>query len=183
MLSIFGNDSEMAAVSGAISTNARLTAKLPDGQRLELFVGEKPTTYRGHLSIPAVSDPSGTSSASQRHSCRTAPMDQSRSFTMTTPSSGQQSFRSLGFPPCPVGLARRPNAAEHREDSGDHRIQLLSGHSDHHARGASEVDWLQVEKKYLSLPEVAGPIIWPVYGIKDLLSASVIEPDVPGIAA
>ena len=37
----------------------------------------------------------------------------------------------------------------------------------------------QVEKKYLSLPEVAGPTIWPVYGIKDLLSASVIEPECP----
>jgi len=52
MLSLFGNDSEMAAVSGAISINSRLTAKLPDGSRLELFMGEKPTTYRGHLSIP-----------------------------------------------------------------------------------------------------------------------------------
>jgi hypothetical protein len=52
MLSLFGNDSEMAAVSGAISTGSRLTAKLPDGTRLELNMGEKPTRYRGHLAIP-----------------------------------------------------------------------------------------------------------------------------------
>ena len=34
---------------------------------------------------------------------------------------------------------------------------------------------LQVEEKLLTSPGSCGPIIWPAYGIKDLLSASVVE--------
>jgi hypothetical protein len=37
---------------------------------------------------------------------------------------------------------------------------------------------LQVAEKFLFLPEAAGPVIWPSYGIKDLLSASVVEQDI-----
>jgi hypothetical protein len=41
----------------------------------------------------------------------------------------------------------------------------------------------QVEGNLLNLPEAAGPIIWPAYGIKDLLSASVIDEDELEVAA
>jgi hypothetical protein len=37
---------------------------------------------------------------------------------------------------------------------------------------------LQVAEKMLFLPEAAGPVRWPSYGIKDLLSASVVEQDI-----
>jgi len=52
MLSHFGNHSEMATISAAIGTGAMLTATLPDGSQHMLHMGEKPTTYRGYLSIP-----------------------------------------------------------------------------------------------------------------------------------
>jgi hypothetical protein len=42
---------------------------------------------------------------------------------------------------------------------------------------------LQVAEKFLFLPEAAGPVIWPSYGIKDLLSASVIDEDELEVAA
>src|ERR1700759_1870807 len=47
MLSIFGNDAEIAA----ISTGAQLTAMLPDGTTRHLCLGDDVTNYRGHLQI------------------------------------------------------------------------------------------------------------------------------------
>ena len=52
MLSIFGNDAEIAAISAAISTNASLTAKLPDGTYKTLSLGDHVTNYRGTIQLP-----------------------------------------------------------------------------------------------------------------------------------
>jgi hypothetical protein len=52
LMSVFGNDSEMAPLSAAIGTGAQLTAILPDGVTHRIYMGEKPTTYRGYLPIP-----------------------------------------------------------------------------------------------------------------------------------
>jgi len=51
MLSIFGNDAEIAAISAAISTGAQLTAMLPDGTTKHLSLGDDVTNYRGHIQI------------------------------------------------------------------------------------------------------------------------------------
>ena len=184
MLSLFGNDSEMAAVSGAISTGSRLTAKLPDGTRLELNMGEKPTTYRGHLAIPGRLRPvrhilcfsealmlNGTAgSVTVLHNDDTLIWATVISF--------------LGLPALPewagAGVQMLRNTEKIREIAGFNcspvtvtitREELLK--------------WIgsQVEGKLLNLPEAAGPIFWPAYGIKDLLSASVIDEDELEVAA
>jgi hypothetical protein len=51
MLSIFGNDAEIAAISAAVSTGAQLTAMLPDGTTRHLCLGDDVTNYRGHIQI------------------------------------------------------------------------------------------------------------------------------------
>jgi hypothetical protein len=184
MLSLFGNDSEMAAVSGAISTGARLTAKLPDGTQLELHMGEKPTTYRGHLAIPG----------------RQRPVRHTLCFSEALMLNGTAGFVTvlhnedtliwatvisfLGLPALPewagAGVQMLRDTEKIREITGFNcspvtvtitREELLK--------------WIgsQVKGKLLRFPDASGPIIWPAYGIKDLLSASVIEQDVPGIAA
>ena len=184
MLSIFGNDSEMAAVSGAISTNSRFTAKLPDGQRLELFMGEKPTTYRGHLSIPGRQRP-------VRHIlCFSEALMQNGTNGSVTVLHNDDTLiwatviSFLGLPALPgwagPGVQMLRNTEKIREIIGFNcspvtvtitREELLK--------------WIgsQVEGNLLNLPEAAGPIIWPAYGIKDLLSASVIDEDELEVAA
>jgi hypothetical protein len=184
MLSIFGNDSEMAAVSGAISTNSKLTAKLPDGQRLELFMGEKPTTYRGHLSIPGHKRP-------VRHVLcfSEALMQNGANGSVTVLHNDDMLIWAtvisfLGLPALPEwavpGVQMFRNTEKIREIIGFNctpvtvtitREELLK--------------WIgsQVAEKMLFLPELAGPVIWPLYGIKDLLSASVVDEDIAGIAA
>jgi hypothetical protein len=184
MLSIFGNDSEMTAVSGAISTNSRLTAKLPDGVRFELFMGEKPTTYRGHLSIPGHKRP-------VRHIlCFSESLMQNGTNGSVTVLHNDDTLiwatviSFLGLPALPEwatpGVQMLRNTEKITEITGFNcspvtvtitREELLA--------------WIgtQVAEKMLFLPEKPGPIIWPSYGIKDLLSGSVVDEDVAGIAA
>ncbi len=183
MISIFGNDSEMAAVSGAISTNSHLTAKLADGQRLELFMGEKPTTYRGHLLIPGRQRP-------VRHIlCFSEALMQNGTNGSVTVLHNDDTLiwatviSCLGIPALPdwatPGVQMLRNTEKIREIIGFNcspvtvtitREELLS--------------WIgaQVAEKLLFLPEAAGPVIWPSYGIRDLLSASMVD-ETEGIAA
>jgi hypothetical protein len=46
------------------------------------------------------------------------------------------------------------------------------------------LDWIgsQIKEKLLFLPDTAGPVIWPSYGINDLLFPSAVEENA-GIAA
>jgi len=51
MRSVFGNSTEMAAISGAVSNGSPLHAVCPDGTRLQLFLGQKATSYRSQINI------------------------------------------------------------------------------------------------------------------------------------
>ena len=57
MLSAFGNDAEVAAITAAISSALPLEARLPDGIRVTLRFGEKPVTFRGSLTVPGRTRP------------------------------------------------------------------------------------------------------------------------------
>jgi len=184
MLSIFGNDSEMAAVSGAISTNSRLTAKLPDGSKLELFMGQKPTTYRGHLSIPGRLRP-------VRHIlCFSEALMQNGTNGSVTVLHNDDTLiwatviSFLGLPALPEwagpGVQMLRNTEKIREIIGFNCSPITVT-----ITREELLQWigLQVAEKFLFLPEAAGPVIWPSYGIKDLLSASVIDEDEIEVAA
>ena len=183
MLSIFGNDSEMAAVSGAISTNSRLTAKLPDGVRFELFMGEKPTTYRGHLSIPGRQRP-------VRHIlCFSEALMQNGANGSVTVLHNDDTLiwasviSFLGLPALPEWAGAGVQMLRHTE-----KIQEITGFNCSPVTVTVDrkelLDWIgsQIKEKLLFLPDAAGPVIWPSYGIKDLLFPSTVE-EIAGIAA
>jgi len=52
LLSIFGNDQEVAAIAAALSEEARFYLTGPDIDRLTISVGPEPSLYRSSLSIP-----------------------------------------------------------------------------------------------------------------------------------
>ena len=183
MLSIFGNDSEMAAVSGAISTNSRLTAKLPDGVRFELFMGEKPTTYRGHLSIPGRQRP-------VRHIlCFSEALMQNGANGSVTVLHNDDTLiwasiiSFLGLPALPEWAGAGVQMLRDTE-----KIQEITGFNCSPVTVTVDrkelLDWIgsQIKEKLLFLPDTAGPVIWPSYGINDLLFPSAVEENA-GIAA
>ena len=52
LLSVFGNDQEIAAIAAALSEEARFYATGPQIERLMITAGPAPTVYRGSISIP-----------------------------------------------------------------------------------------------------------------------------------
>jgi len=51
LLSVFGGDTEIGAISAAISENARFTLLLPDGSSRVIWMGEHATCYRGAIPL------------------------------------------------------------------------------------------------------------------------------------
>jgi hypothetical protein len=53
LLSYFGNDAEVAAVTAAIQENHRFELQFPDGSKQRIGFGTDPACYKGNLSLPA----------------------------------------------------------------------------------------------------------------------------------
>ena len=52
LLSVIGNDQEIAAISAAISEEARFYASGRELNRLMITLGKEPTVFRGSISVP-----------------------------------------------------------------------------------------------------------------------------------
>jgi len=52
LLSVFGNDSDIGAITAAIYEQARFRLIFPDGENQEVSLGEGAICYRGSISIP-----------------------------------------------------------------------------------------------------------------------------------
>jgi hypothetical protein len=54
LLSYFGNDAEVAAVTAAIQENHRFELQFPDGSKQRIGFGAEVSCYKGNLSLPAL---------------------------------------------------------------------------------------------------------------------------------
>src|SRR6516165_7849430 len=52
LLSAFGNDSDVGAITAAVYEQARFKLTFPDGQVQEITLGERAVCYRGGVTIP-----------------------------------------------------------------------------------------------------------------------------------
>jgi hypothetical protein len=184
MLSLFGNDSEMAAISGAISTGQRLTAELPDGEILKLYMGERATSYRGHLLIPGHKRPvrhmlcfssklmvnGGDGSVTVLHNDDTLIWASVISF--------------LGLPAMPewsgpgVQMLRNTEKITHITGFNCSPVTVTVTRED-------LLSWIGSEVKggLLTVPEKSGPVFWPSYGLSDILTPPMVAEEEPELAA
>jgi hypothetical protein len=52
LISVFGNDSDVGAITAAVHEKARFTLTFPDGQVKEVSLGEHASCYKGAVSLP-----------------------------------------------------------------------------------------------------------------------------------
>ena len=52
LLSVFGNDSDMGAITAAVHEKATFTLSFPDGATKEVSLGEHACCYKGAVSLP-----------------------------------------------------------------------------------------------------------------------------------
>jgi hypothetical protein len=169
MLSYFGNDAEIAAISAAISSNTSLTLMLPDGSERRVALGEKIVNYRGSIQIPG----------------HPRPVRHVLSFAQDMLQNGMEGkvfllnddprliwatvISFLGLPATPewaeAGVKMLRSREKFKELEGLNcspavisiaREELLS--------------WIgeQIKMGTLPFPETAGPVQWPRYQVTDL---------------
>src|SRR3984885_9083355 len=52
LLSVFGNDSDIGAITAAVHEKATFTLTFPDGVSKEVSLGENPSCYKGAVALP-----------------------------------------------------------------------------------------------------------------------------------
>jgi hypothetical protein len=183
LLSLFGNDSEMATISAAIGTGSMLTAKLPDGSQHMLHMGDKATTYRGYLPIPGRQRP-------VRHMLAFSEslMLNGSAGTVTVLHNDDTLIWAtvvsfLGLPAAPEWAGAGVQMLRDAD-----KIKVIQGFNCSPVVVTATRDevlaWIgtQVTSGLLSLPEADGPVFWPQYGIREMLSGFERQDD-EGIAA
>jgi hypothetical protein len=57
LVSVFGNDSDIGAITAAVHEKASFSVSFPDGETKEVSLGEKAACYRGSVSLPGRKHP------------------------------------------------------------------------------------------------------------------------------
>lgn len=170
MVSLFGNDAEIAAFSAGIATGIPLTATTPDGEEYTLNLGEKPVTYRGHIQIPGRPKPVRHLLALSQSLLQNG-MDGKVYLLESDPNLMWTTIVSfLGLPATPEWATE---GVRWLSESG--KIKEMQGHRCSPvvvtANREELLAWIGegVRSARLPFPKENGPIIWPRYSLADIL--------------
>jgi hypothetical protein len=170
LLSVFGNDSDIGAITAAVQDKASFTLMFPDGTVKEVSLGEHASCYKGSLTLPdrkhpvrhllAVSQELHTNGGAGR----TLLMRYSRYEAWAT---------LVSF----LGIPGDPAWAEHVLDTLDReeRVTEIDGIGCQpvliSASAEEMLDWIGqgLRSQKLVLPESNGPIRWPAVSIHAVL--------------
>jgi hypothetical protein len=171
LLSLFGNDSEIATISAAVGVGAMMTATLPDGTKHVLNMGDRATTYRGYLPIPGQQRP-------VRHMLAFSQslMVNGSAGTVTVLHNDDTLIWAsvvsfLGLPAIPEWAGAGVQMLRDAD-----KIKIIDGFNCSPVVVTATRDellaWIgtQVASGVFSLPEADGPVFWDQYGISEMLS-------------
>ncbi len=176
MVSLFGNDAEISAFQAAIQSDLPLTAIAPNGRHHTLRLGEKAATYRGNIQTPGRNRPLRHLLAFSKSILQNGTegsvylLDRDPGLAWATVVS------SLGLPAIPEWAQA---GVEWLSDCGN--LIEMEGYGCEPIAVKTTRDemlaWIGegVRTKALPFPEYDGPIFWPQYGLKDIVSQTVLD--------
>jgi hypothetical protein len=166
LISVFGNDSDVGAITAAVHEKATFPLTFPDGEVKEVSLGEHASCYKGAVSLPdrkhpvrhlvAVSEALYTNGGVGR--------------TILLQYQRDQAWATLvSF----LGLPAEPSWAEHVLGvvEAEERINPLDGIGCQpvliSATTEEVLEWIGdgLRSRVLSFPERNGPIIWPRFAL------------------
>jgi hypothetical protein len=156
LISVFGNDSDVGAITAAVHEKATFTLTFPDGEVKEVSLGEHASCYKG-----AVYTNGGVG--------RTILLGYERDQAWAT---------LVSF----LGLPAEPSWAEHVLDvvEAEERIKPLDGIGCQPVLIAATTEEMLerigdgLRKKVLSFPQKNGPIVWPNRSWQQVMSAELL---------
>lgn len=164
MLSIFGGDSEIAAMAGAIATGLSVTITLPDGGTRQIYMGEKTVTYRSHLRAPGSARPVRHLLAFSKDVASNGQLGQVYLLEDNPALIWAATTSFLGVPATPAWAVPGVEWLRRKE-----KIENLDGFNCSPIRISVQreelLEWVGrgVKRGRLHFPESNGPILWPDY--------------------
>ncbi len=176
LLSLFGNDAEVGAITAAIHENHTFNVISPDGKSQVAGFGKDVSCYRGSLSLPGRKQPfrhliavsaslHGNGSAGQTFVLNYQP--ETRELTWATLVS------LLGLPADPrwadqiLGELQRLHKIKRLPGIGCEPVVIYVTREE-----LLEQIGRACAKRHLPFPDVNGPVLWPMFSMRQALAAA-----------
>ena len=175
LLSIFGNDSDVGAITAAVHEKATFTLTFPNGTTKEVSLGEHASCYKGAVSLPDRKHPVRHLLAVSEELHNNAGVGR----TILLRYKREEAWATLvSF----LGLPAEPSWASYvlARIEKEKRIQDLDGIGSQpvliSATAEEILGWVSegVRSQALSFPERNGPIHWPSFALEELLRPLLI---------
>jgi hypothetical protein len=173
LISVFGNDSDVGAITAAVHEKATFTLTFPDGEVKEVSLGEHASCYKGAVSL-----------ADRKHPVRHLVVVSEEMYTNggvgRTILLGYQHDQAWATLVSVLSLPADPSWAEHVLGvvEAEERVKPLDGIGCQpvliSATNEEVLEWIGrgLQAQALGFPEKNGPITWPRCPLKTSLSPS-----------
>ena len=166
LISVFGNDSDVGAITAAVHEKATFTLTFPDGEVKEVSLGEHASCYKGAVSLPDRKHP-------VRHLVAVSEELYTNGGVGRTILLGYQRDQAWATLVSFLGLPAEPSWAEHVLGvvEAEERINPLDGIGCQpvliSATTEEVLAWIGdgLRSRVLIFPERNGPIVWPRFAL------------------
>ena len=173
LISVFGNDSDVGAITAAVHEKATFTLTFPDGEVKEVSLGEHASCYKGAVSLQDRKHP-------VRHLVAVSEALYTNGGVGRTILLGYQRDQAWATLVSFLGLPAEPSWAEHVLGvvEAAERIKPLDGVGCQpvliSATTEEVLEWIGegLRSQHLSFPERNGPIVWPRHILPTSLNPS-----------
>jgi hypothetical protein len=173
LISVFGNDSDVGAITAAVHEKATFTLTFPDGEVKEVSLGEHASCYKGAVSLSDRKHP-------VRHLVAVSEALYTNGGVGRTILLGYQRDQAWATLVSFLGLPAEPSWAEHVLGviEAEERIKPLDGIGCQpvliSATTEEMLEWIGngLKSQALIFPEKNGPIFWPQYSPMASLNSS-----------
>ncbi|MHB1698566.1 MAG: hypothetical protein ACYCSN_00280 [Acidobacteriaceae bacterium] len=166
LLSVFGNDSDIGAITAAVHEKATFTLTFPDGSSKEVTLGENPSCYKGSINLADRKHPVRHMVAASQELHANGGVGR----TILLRYQREESWATLvSF----LGIPGDPRWADHILSTieAEERIKELDGIGCQpvliSATADEMLEWIGegLRSELLELPAENGPILWPRYSL------------------
>ena len=176
LISVFGNDSDVGAITAAVHEKATFTLTFADGEVKEVSLGEHASCYKGAVSLQDRKHP-------VRHLVAVSEALYTNGGVGRTILLGYQRDQAWATLVSFLGLPAEPSWAEHVLDvvEAEERIKPLDGIGCQpvliSATTEEVLEWIGegLKNQTLSFPKTNGPIIWPNHSWNQVVNTELLD--------
>lgn len=177
LLSVFGNDSDVGAITAAVYEKATFTLTFPDGSAKEVATGEHAACYKGTVALPGRKHPVRHLLAVSQELHANGASGKTLLLRYQREEAWATLVNFLGLPACPawadhiLGIVERKRRIERIDGIGCEPV-LISVTTE------EMLEWIGegLRSQALAFPSASGPIRWQEVSVPSVLRAIVPKP-------